>query len=191
MKIVSDNIQGSIIVKKKLLSKSHVIFEAGKLASETLKNQGKILLCGNGGSAADAQHIAAELVVRYKAKNDRPALPALSLSTDPSFLTAAGNDLGYENIFARSIEAFGKKGDLLIGISTSGNSKNMVNAVQKAKEMGLKVLLFLGNDGGLLKGKGDTEICVPSEETARIQECHILIGHILCSIVEKELFSLD
>ena len=191
MKIVSDNILESVSVKEKLLSETKTIFKAGKVASDVLRNQGKILLCGNGGSAADAQHIAAELVVRYKTQNNRPALPAISLSTDPSFLTAASNDLGYEDIFVRSVEAFGRKEDLLVGISTSGNSRNIINAVKKAKEMGLKVLLLLGGDGGHLKGKGNIEICVPSKKTARIQECHILIGHILCSIIEKELFDLD
>ena len=166
------------------------IEEAGKIASEVLKKGNTILFCGNGGSSCDASHIAAELVVRYKSGNERRALPAISLSADSAVLTACSNDYGYEFVFSRQVEAFGKPGDLLVGLSTSGNSKNVIAAMEAAKKIGMKTISFLGGDGGKMKGLADLDLIIPRKETARIQESHILIGHILCSIVEYELFQL-
>jgi D-sedoheptulose 7-phosphate isomerase len=144
---------------------------------------GKILLMGNGGSAADAQHIAAELVVRYKI--NRKAIPALSLTTDPSVVTAMGNDLGFALLFARQVEAHARKGDIVIGLSTSGTSENVYKAFETAKSIGCETIAFLGNDGGTIKSIVDIPLIVNSSDTPRIQECHILIGHIICDLVEK------
>jgi D-sedoheptulose 7-phosphate isomerase len=190
--LVREHIQKSIETKNELISKSTgLISNAGHALSEVLNNNKKILLCGNGGSAADAQHIAAELVVRYKGGNERRALPAMTLSSDPSTITACGNDYGYEQLFSRSVEAFGEKGDALIAISTSGNSINVIKAVESAKEKNMVTVGLLGGNGGHLTGKTDFEIIVPSDITAHIQESHITIGHILCRIIEKRCFNLD
>ncbi|PUE66653.1 D-sedoheptulose 7-phosphate isomerase [Arcobacter caeni] len=158
--------------------------KASLLVIETLRNGNKILLCGNGGSAADAQHIAAELTGRYK--SDRRGLPAISLTTDTSALTSIGNDYGYDRVFDRQVEALAQKGDLLIGISTSGNSKNVINALKTATEMGCKTLGFSGRDGGNMNNICDINLIVPSTDTPRIQEMHILIGHIICQIIDNE-----
>ena len=158
---------------------------ASKLAVETLKNGNKILLCGNGGSAADAQHIAAELVGRYK--NDRRALPAIALTTDTSILTSIGNDYGYDRVFDRQIEALAHKGDLIIAISTSGNSKNILNALKVGRELGCKTLGFSGYDGGAMNEVCDINLVVPSDDTPRIQEAHILFGHIICQVIDSLL----
>lgn len=190
-KIALSQIEESIAVKQALLKNAAEIVTAGELCAEALQNGGKILLCGNGGSAADAQHIAAELVIRYKGGNERRALPAMTLSGDPSTITACGNDYGYDELFARQVEAFGGPGDVLLGISTSGNSKNVLKAIEKAETQGMKVILLLGGDGGQMREKGSHRIIVPSKVTARIQESHILIGHIICSVIEKRLFNLD
>lgn len=154
----------------------------------SLKKGGKMLLCGNGGSAADAQHIAAEMVVRLNTGNNRPAIPALALSVDTSVLTACGNDYRFEDIFSRQIEALGNRSDTLIAISTSGNSANIIEAVNMAHEKGLYVIGFLGGDGGKLKKLVDLSIIIPATHTARIQEAHITIAHIICDLVEMELF---
>ena len=146
----------------------------------------KVLLMGNGGSAADAQHIAAELVSRFK--KERKAIPAISLSTDTSILTAIGNDYGFGKVFERQIEALGNKGDVVIGISTSGNSENVYRAMKLAKEMGLKTIGLLGNDGGKIKDFSDIPLIVPSKNTPRIQEAHITIEHIICEGVEKKIY---
>ena len=151
-----------------------------------LKSGKKVLLMGNGGSAADAQHIAAELVSRFK--KERKAIPAISLSTDTSILTAIGNDYGFEKVFERQIEALGNKGDVVIGISTSGNSENVYRAMKLAKEMGLKTIGLLGNDGGKIKDFSDIPLIVPSKNTPRIQEAHITIEHIICEGVEKKIY---
>jgi len=153
---------------------------------EALQRGNKPLLFGNGGSAADAQHIAAELVGRFAF--DRCPLPALALSVNSSCLTAIGNDYGFEFVFARQIQALGHAGDVAIGISTSGNSPNVVCALERAKTMGLHTVGFTGRRGGKLKTLVDHCICVPSEETPRIQECHILIGHIISELVERAIF---
>ncbi len=189
--LIIDEIQESIDVKKKLLEEcKQSIQQAGEIISDAFENDHKAFFCGNGGSAADAQHIAAELLVRYKTENNRRALPAVSMSTDPSYLTATSNDLGYDFIYSRFLEGFAVAGDVLVGISTSGNSKNILKAVEMAKQKNLSIILLLGGTGGALKGLGDAEVIVPSSVTARIQESHILIGHILCSMVERKLFNL-
>ena len=145
------------------------------------------MFCGNGGSAADSQHLAAELVGRYKI--NRSAIPAMSLTVDTSALTAIANDFGYEQVFVRQVEGLGKAGDCLVGISTSGNSQNIVNAFLKAKEMGIKTIAFTGEGGGKMRELADICLNVPSSATNNIQEMHIACGHILCDIVEKYFFA--
>lgn len=147
---------------------------------------GKLLLCGNGGSAADAQHIAAEFVGRFE--RERAALPALALTTDTSALTAIGNDYSYEMVFARQVRAHGRAGDILIAISTSGTSKSVLLAVEAARELGMTVIGLTGKDGGTLRGASDISLHVPYANTARVQECHLAIEHILCDLVESRLF---
>ena len=149
------------------------------------KQGGKVILMGNGGSAGDAQHIAAEFVGRYK--KERKSYPALALNTNTSSLTAIGNDYGYDVSFSRQVEGFAQKGDVVIGISTSGNSKNVYKALELAKQKGCYTAAFLGKDGGTIKDIADLPIIVRSNNTPRIQECHIFIGHTLCEIVDKEL----
>ncbi len=149
---------------------------------ETLKKGNKILLCGNGGSASDAQHIAAELTGRYK--RERRGLPGIALTTDTSALTAISNDYGYDHVFDRQVEALASKGDLLVGISTSGNSQNILNALRIAKELGCLTLGLSGKDGGEMNKICDLNIIIPSYDTPRIQEMHILIGHTLCQAVD-------
>ncbi len=156
--------------------------EASKLVVQTLKSGNKVLLCGNGGSAADAQHIAAELTGRYK--SERRGLPAIALTTDTSALTAISNDYGYTKVFDRQVEALANKGDLLIGISTSGNSDNVLSALQTASKLGCKTLGFSGKNGGKMNEVCNINLIVPSDDTPRIQEMHILFGHILCQIVD-------
>jgi len=163
---------------------SQIISVADRMV-ECIRRQGKILWFGNGGSAADSQHLAAELVGRFE--QERIALPSIALTTDTSILTAIANDYGFESVFVRQIQALCQPSDLVIGISTSGNSDNVLNAISKAKEIGAYTIGFSGYDGGKLVELADTCIIVPSNNTARIQEAHILIGHILCSWVEKEL----
>ncbi len=162
--------------------------EAVRLLVECYREGGKVLFCGNGGSAADCQHLATELMIRLNHDINRPALGAVSLCTDPSNLTAGGNDIGFENVFARNVEGLGANGDVLIGISTSGRSPNVLRAVEKARERGMKTIAFLGKDGGDLKDQCDVAIIVPSNNTQRIQETHITLGHILCESVEAELY---
>src|SRR5215469_11691711 len=183
------SIEASIRVKQQLLSDSGIISTVTNVTEvllEALQRGNKPLLFGNGGSAADAQHIAAELVGRFAF--DRCPLPALALSVNSSCLTAIGNDYGFEFVFARQIQALGHAGDVAIGISTSGNSPNVVCALERAKTMGLHTVGFTGRSGGKLKTLVDHCICVPSEETPRIQECHILIGHIISELVERAIF---
>lgn len=183
---VSEEITQSIEAKQKLMQYcSEDIYNIAIKLADVIKSGNKILLCGNGGSAADSQHIAAELVVRLRSEVNRPAIPAMALTVDTSVLTAGGNDLGFDNIFARGVEAFGQKGDALIAISTSGNSENVIRAVEMAKKKGVMAIGLLGNEGGKLKTQCDDFVIVPSNVTARIQECHILIGHIWCRIIEE------
>jgi len=161
-----------------------LIKDAADICIKALKNQNKIMLCGNGGSAADAQHIAAELSGRFK--KERNALAGIALTTDTSALTAIGNDYGFEYIFSRQVEAIGKKGDVLIAISTSGNSKNIINAIKSAKKIGIKVVTLSGKDGGEMKDLGDVNILIPSNDTPRIQEMHIMTGHMICEMIDRE-----
>jgi len=147
-----------------------------------------MLLCGNGGSAADCQHIATEFMIRLSHHINRPALPAIALTTDTSNLTAGGNDIGWVNVFARSVEGLGNEGDILLAISTSGNSPNVIKAVEKAREKKMIVVAFLGGDGGKLKDIVDLPIVIPSSNVQRIQEGHITIAHIICELVEMELY---
>jgi len=178
----------SLLEHQKLITKiSSKLINDIDLASryfvKTLKNKKTIFFAGNGGSAADSQHIAAELVGRFK-KNRKP-LKAISLTTDTSILTAVGNDFGFETVFSRQLEALGAKGDLLICSSTSGNSKNILNVIKTAKKKSIKTITLLGNNGGKCKKISDIPIVVESSNTARIQEAHILIGHIICEIIDK------
>lgn len=156
-----------------------------QICTKSLHGGGKLLFFGNGGSAADCQHLATELTIRYK--QDRAAIAAIALTTDTSALTAAGNDFGFEHIFARQIEALGKPGDVAIGISTSGKSGNVIRALEKAKEIGLHVTGLSGGTGGRMAGLADPLLIVPSTTTARIQEMHIMLGQMLCGALEREL----
>ncbi len=151
----------------------------------SLKAGGKVLFCGNGGSAADSQHLAAELIGRYKL--NRPAIASVALTTDTSILTALGNDYGYDTIFARQVEGLGKPGDVLIGLSTSGNSKNVMLAFEKAKELGVTTVAFTGEGGGAMAAAADIALCVPSPITNHIQEMHITCGHLVCELIERAL----
>ena len=155
--------------------------------SGLLRRGNKVLLAGNGGSATQASHIAAEFVGRYKL--ERRGLPSIALTSDMANITAIGNDYGFENIFSRQVEALGTAGDVLIGLSTSGNSENILRALTKAREMGITTVSLMGKDGGKQKGLADMEVIVPSNDTARIQESHITILHIVCELVENQLFS--
>jgi D-sedoheptulose 7-phosphate isomerase len=156
---------------------------------DAFKKGKKLLLCGNGGSAADCQHIAAEFMIRLSHHIERPALPAIALTTDTSNLTAGGNDIGFENVFARNVEGLGCEGDVLIAISTSGNSPNIIKAVEKAHSKKMTVIALLGGTGGKLKDKVDVSVIIPSSNVQRIQEGHITVAHILCEAVEESLYS--
>ncbi|MCX7809356.1 MAG: D-sedoheptulose 7-phosphate isomerase [Leptospiraceae bacterium] len=191
--LIKSQINESILTKQELLNQClDEIEKSGQILVEALNSNHKILLCGNGGSAADAQHIAAELIIRYKSSNERRSLPAISLATDTSVLTACGNDYGYDYVFSRQIEGLGNEGDVLIAISTSGNSPNIVNAIRTAYEKKLKIIALTGANGGKIQKElsniVDVIIKVPSNITARIQECHILLGHIFCEYIEKYMF---
>ena len=183
MSLILDSLNGHIAAVKQVETLQSSIIAVADYLIDAFQAGNKVLLMGNGGSAADAQHIAAELVGRYN--RDRKALPALALTTDTSILTALGNDFGAASIFTRQIEAFARSGDCIFAISTSGNSANVIEGVQAAREIGCHTFGLLGNDGGRLKGMTDIPIVVASSETPRIQECHILIGHIICDLVER------
>lgn len=181
---IKDILLGSIQVKEELLRTSiGKIIKITNLITDCLKKNGKVILFGNGGSASDSQHIAAELVGRFK--KDRNALAAIALTTNTSILTALANDYGYEIVFAKQIEALGKKNDVAVGISTSGKAKNVVLGIKQAKKMGLKTIALTGADGGELTKLTDVSLIVPSSVTARIQEAHITVGHIVCELVEE------
>ena len=177
----------NINLKKKLISLESKIEDTVKLFTNTIKNKGKILICGNGGSAADAQHLAAEFLVRLKPKNNRSAYPVISLALDTSTLTACGNDLGFSRIFSRNLEALGQSNDILVVISTSGNSQNIISVLKKAKAMKIKSVGFLGSGGGKAKKYSNLNIIIPSKITARIQECHIFLGHYIFEKVDNNL----
>jgi len=174
-----------IFVAKNSALLSKKIDFAAKSCADSLKNGGRLFFCGNGGSAGDSQHLAAELIGRLK--KNRKALPAISLTVDSSALTCIGNDFGFDNIFSRQLEGLGKTGDILIAISTSGNSINVINAVVAAKEKGIISIALTGNGGGKLASKSDIDICIPSDNTQIIQEGHLLAEHILCEILEQSL----
>lgn len=188
LQTVAAMIGESIAVKQRILADQQLqeaIAEVAEICIGALRRRNKVMLAGNGGSAADSQHIAAEFVSRFA--YDRPGLPSIALTTDTSMLTAIGNDYGYEYLFSRQIEANGREGDVFIGISTSGNSKNVLLAVERAREMGI-VTVGLCGAGGRLREICDYALCAPSTVTARIQESHILIGHIICGLCETTLF---
>ncbi len=180
------HIQDSIVVKEQLLKNDVPLIEKMALKiSDCLRQGSKLLFMGNGGSASDSQHLAAEFVGRYE--KERQPLAAMALTTDTSILTAVGNDYGFEKIFERQIEALGKKGDVLFAISTSGNSKNILRGVEKAKQLGIYTIGLTGGTGGELKTAADLVLVVPSQKTSRIQETHILVGHILCECADELL----
>ncbi len=188
-KFIEDSLRASSEVKIKILESCKTqISEAIDIIVDALKNGNKVLLCGNGGSAADSQHLAAEFVIRLNPRIQRRGLPAIALTTDTSILTAGSNDFGYTEVFSRAVEALGNEGDVLIGISTSGHSENVNKAFQKAKSINLKTIGLLGKDGGTSKNLVDVAIIVPSNDTQRIQEGQITIGHIIFQEVEQELF---
>jgi len=183
---IKDILLESIQVKEEILRTGIAeIIEITNVIIDCLKKNGKVILFGNGGSASDSQHIAAELVGRFK--KDRNALPAIALTTNTAILTSLANDYGYEIVFAKQIEALGQKNDVAIGISTTGKAKNVNLAVKQAKKMGIKTVALTGGDGGELAKLADTALIVPSSVTARIQEAHITIGHIICELVEQTL----
>lgn len=189
MNLVKQRIEESIQTKQRLLEDNnllHTISEVSNTIIEKIKAGGSVYFCGNGGSAADAQHLAAELSGRFYF--DRQPLSSDALHCNTSFLTAVANDYSYDVIYARLISGIGRKGDVLVGLSTSGNSKNIVNAFNKAKEMGIYTVGLTGNKGGEMKTIADTCLCMPSDDTPRVQESHIMVGHIICEIIESTLF---
>jgi len=186
---VRNAIEASIATKQSLLKNAELVStvaRASELLANALRRGNKVLLFGNGGSAADAQHIAAELVGRFAF--ERSPLPALALSVNSSCVTAIGNDYGFDQVFARQLEALARPGDVAVGISTSGKSPNVALALDVAKKAAVHTVAMTGRTGGILRGSVEHCICVPSDETPRIQECHILIGHIISELVERELF---
>lgn len=182
--LVTNEIQAHIDTAQKALDLlAPILLESAKTITKALQDNKKILICGNGGSAADSQHFAAELTGRYK--RERKGLRAIALSTDTSALTAIGNDYGYNHVFSRQVEAIAMQGDVVVGISTSGNSQNIINALEVANKIGCITLSLSGRDGGLIKNLCDYSIIAPSDDTPRIQEIHILCIHILCELIEK------
>lgn len=171
---------------KQLKDQAATVNQIVALCVDALKAGNKIIFCGNGGSAAQSQHLAAELVGRYKL--DRPAMNSISLTVDTSNLTAIGNDYGYDVVFSRQLEGVGKRGDVLIGLSTSGNSRNVLLAFQKAKAMGIHTVAFVGQKGGEMHQQAELSLAVPATTSAHIQEMHITIGHLVCDLIEKEFY---
>jgi D-sedoheptulose 7-phosphate isomerase len=185
--IIQKRFKESAEVKNRFLKENlSRLLDVIKLISHCFEAGNKLFFFGNGGSAADAQHLAAEFVNRYIM--DRPPLPAIALTTDTSILTSVSNDFSFSEVFAKQLKALGKEGDVAVGISTSGTSPNIIKAFEVAKEMGMKTIALTGNDGGSLVKIADVSLVVPSSSTPRIQEVHILIGHILCELVEHYLF---
>ncbi|MEE4237160.1 MAG: D-sedoheptulose 7-phosphate isomerase [Anderseniella sp.] len=182
--LFTTHIRNHIAAVGSLVELQPAIEDAGKRITACLGRGNKLLLCGNGGSAADAQHIAAELVGRFVV--NRRGLPAIALTTDTSILTSVANDYGYNHVFSRQVEAHAQEGDVLVGISTSGNSSNVIAAIDAASQLGCTTIGLLGNDGGVLKKHVDVPIVIAEPQTAHIQECHIVIGHIWCAMVDAE-----
>ena len=190
--LVQKQLSQSIATLQQVLADQAIhsaVVQAGEITAAAMKAGGKLLVCGNGGSAADAQHLVAEFVSRLTV--DRPALRAIALTTDTSILTAIGNDYSYDNVFERQVEALGIKGDVLLAISTSGNSKNCVKALKLARTMGLHTIAYTGNDGGAMKQHADINVIIPSQTTMNIQESHLALEHIFCMVVERVYFGAD
>ena len=171
-----------------LRSQSETVVKIANMCIEAIKNGHKVIWCGNGGSAAQSQHLAAELVGRYKI--NRPAMNSISLTVDTSNITAIGNDYGYDVVFSRQLQGIGESGDILIGLSTSGNSKNVVLAFEMAKEKEIKTVALVGAKGGAMRDMADIALCVPADTSAHIQEMHITIGHLICDLIEKEFYGV-
>jgi D-sedoheptulose 7-phosphate isomerase len=186
---IKSKIEESVKLKTSLLSNTAILNAINNIVEDIVncyKNNGKVLWCGNGGSAADAQHLAAELSGRFY--YDRPPLFSEALHVNTSYTTAVANDYSYDIIYSRLVEAMGKKGDVLIGLSTSGNSANVLKAIEKANNMGITTVAFTGQTGGKMSGLSNYLINIPSTDTPRIQECHMLLGHTICELVEMKLF---
>ena len=191
-RLVHTQLQQSIATMTKVLHDETIhaaVVEAGRITAYAMKAGRKLMVCGNGGSAADAQHLVAEFVSRLTV--DRPALRAIALTTDTSILTAIGNDYSYDNVFERQIEALGLKGDVLLAISTSGNSKNCVKALKLAKTLGIHTIAYTGNNGGAMSALADINVIIPSDTTMNIQESHLALEHIYCMVVERFYFGED
>lgn len=190
IEIIKNHLLESLNVKNRILEDNKLVVkiaEASDLIINSVNKGGKVMWCGNGGSAADAQHLSAELIARLNF--NRKPIASIALTTDTSFLTAWSNDIDFSSIFSRQVEGLGRSDDVLIGISTSGNSKNILEAIKSANEKNIKTIAFLGKDGGKIKSHADISIVAPSENTQHIQESHITIGHIICDIIERKLFS--
>jgi len=188
--IIKSILQTSIDTKEKVLQDEALLATIGEVVdacTRAFEAGNKVLFCGNGGSAADAQHLAAEFSGRFY--TDRNPLPSEALHCNTSYITAVGNDYGYENVYSRAVKGHGKAGDILVGLSTSGNSENILRAFDVAHEMGMKTVGFTGQTGGKMAPKSDYLINIPSSDTPRIQECHITVGHIVCQLVEAKLFA--
>lgn len=187
---IKEILEASVSVKQQVLQSDQllaVIDQVTNTITASFNNGNKVLFCGNGGSAADAQHLAAEFSGRFY--KDRNPLPSEALHCNTSYLTAVANDYGYEYVYSRLLKGMGKKGDVIVGLSTSGNSKNIIEAYKVAKELGITIISFTGATGGQMKEYSDLLVNVPSNDTPRIQECHITIGHIVCQLVEEALFT--
>jgi D-sedoheptulose 7-phosphate isomerase len=190
--LIKKQLSQSIETMQKVLADEAIhdaVVRAGEITAVAMKGGRKLMVCGNGGSAADSQHLVAEFVSRLTV--DRPALRAVALTTDTSILTAIGNDYDYDNVFERQVEALGIKGDVLLAISTSGNSKNCVKALKLAKQMGIQTIAYTGNDGGTMKDQAEINVIVPSTTTMNIQESHLALEHIFCMVVERFYFGAD
>jgi len=190
--IVRHQLAQSIETMSKVLADDAIhaaVVEAGRITADAMKHGHKLLVCGNGGSAADSQHLVAEFVSRLTV--DRPALRAIALTTDTSILTAVGNDYAYENVFERQVEALGQKGDVLLAISTSGNSPNCLKALKLARKLGMHTIAYTGNGGGKMKPEADINVIIPSSVTMNIQESHLALEHIFCMLVERFYFGED
>jgi D-sedoheptulose 7-phosphate isomerase len=190
--LIQRQLQQSIATMTRVLHDESIhaaVVEAGRITAEAMQSGRKLMVCGNGGSAADAQHLVAEFVSRLTV--DRPALRAIALTTDTSILTAIGNDFSYDNVFERQVEALGQAGDVLLAISTSGNSRNCIKALELAKRMGVHTIAFTGNEGGAMAALAEINVIIPSDTTMNIQESHLTLEHIFCMVVERFIFGME